>query len=145
MRRLVSPQDRGGGATPARGRVLPSILCGVGFVLLFVLAVPAAAGSWRFEAEDVRPFDMYSPGGTGVVACGAASGGQSLQGLAQQGEWVEFGVTFARHTCFIDSIRCASPLRSSWQFLVEFRSEDSPDSVAASNEHPGVTGRSASS
>lgn len=101
--------------------------------------------SWRFEAEDISPFSIHSPGGTQVVACGAASGGHALQGLAQQGEWVEIGVTFDRPTCFIDSIRCASPLRSTWQFLVEFRSADSPDSVAASNKHPGVAGRSASS
>jgi hypothetical protein len=143
MHRLSFPQDRDDAPARAGHRVLPSIFAGVGFtLLLFAPAVPAAAASWRFEAEDINPSSRHAAaGGIGVVACSDASGGHALEGFTTLGDWAEISVTFDRETCFIDSIRCASPLQSSWQFLVEFRSQGSPNSVVAKNEHTGVTGR----
>jgi hypothetical protein len=143
MDRPDSPRRRGDGAARADRRSLPPIFTGVAFtLLLFALAVPAAAASWRFEAEDIRPSSCYAAIGViRVVACHDASGGLALEGLSALGDWAEITVTFDRETCFIDSIRCASLLQSSWQFLVEFRPVDSPEGVVASNEHAGVTGR----
>jgi hypothetical protein len=143
MHRLRSPQGRDEAPARVGHRVLPSIFAGVGFALLLLVpAVPAAAASWRFEAEDINPSSCHAgAGGIGVVTCSDASGGHALEGFTTLGDWAEVSVTFDRETCFIDSIRCASPLQSSWQFLIEFRSEGSPNSVVARSEHAGVTGR----
>ena len=143
MNRPAIPRVRGGGAARAGRRALPPIFAVVAFVpLQLALAVPAAAGSWRYEAENINPASCHVAGGViGAVACDDASGGLALEGLTMLGDWAEITVIFDRATCFNDSIRCAGPLQSSWQFLVEFRPEDSPDSVVARNEHPSVTGR----
>lgn len=141
MYRLYSPQGRDDAPARAGRRVLPSIFAGVGFALLLLgPTVPAAAASWRFEAEDIGPSFCHSRSGINVVTCSAASGGKALEGLNTLGDWAEIRVTFDTQTCFVDSVRCASPLLSSWQFLVEFRPEDSPDPVASS-EHTSVAGR----
>lgn len=143
MNQRPSLQGCRGGTARAARRVLPSIFVGVAFALLLLVpAVPASAESWRFEAEDIDPLLCHTAGGAVTpVDCGDASGGRALEGLGVLGDYVEIRVTFERETCFIDSIRCASPLRSSWQFLVEFHREDRPDSVVARNEHASVTGR----
>jgi hypothetical protein len=126
--------------------MFPAMIAGVAFALLLLApADPVAAASWRFEAENISPSSCHvAGGGITVVLCNDASGGLALEGLSRLGDWAEISVTFDRETCFIDSIRCASPLQSSWQFLVEFRAEDRPDSVVARNEHSNITGRGVS-
>lgn len=146
MDQVSRPRGRGDGAARAGRRTFPPIFAGVAFTLiLLAAAVPANAASWRFEAESISPSSCHVVGGgISVVPCNDASGGLALEGLSRLGVWAEISVTFDRETCFIDSIRCASPLQSSWQFLVEFRAEDRPDSVVARNEHSNITGRGVS-
>jgi hypothetical protein len=146
MDQVASPRGRGDRAAWTGRRTFPSIFAGVAFaVFLLAATVPAGAASWRFEAENISPSSCHvAGGGISVVACNDASGGLALEGLSRHGDWAEISVTFDRETCFIDSIRCASPLQSSWQFLVEFRAEDRPDSVVARNEHSNITGRGVS-
>jgi hypothetical protein len=143
MNRPPSPHGRRGGTARAARQALPPIFVGAAIALLLLaLAVPAAAESWRFEAEDISPWSCHTAGvAVSVVACSEASGGYALEGLSMLGDWAEIGVTFGREICFIDSIRCASPVGSEWQFLVEFRPEDRPETVVARSEHSGVTGR----
>jgi hypothetical protein len=142
MNRPPFPQGRGGCAARTVRRRLPPKSAVVPFVLLlFALAAPALAETWRFEAEDINPANCYAQGGAiEVVTCNDASGGKALEGLTMLGDWAEIRVTFSRETCLIDSIRCASPLRSSWQFRVEFHLEESADPIA-SNDHAAVEGR----
>jgi hypothetical protein len=153
MNRPASPRDglplsgaRTAGAAPARAicRTSPPRIAGTACTLLLLTLVrPVAASSWRFEAENINPASIHAAGNViEVVVCNNASGGHALEGLNMLGDWAEIRVAFDRETCFIDSIRCASPELSTWQFLVEFRPEDSPDRVAWS-EHASVAGRGA--
>jgi hypothetical protein len=137
------PRGRGDAVVRAIHRALPPIIAGVACALLLsLLAVPVAVASWRYEAEDINPSFCHTAGGIiKVVSCSIASGGRALEGLTMLGDWAEIRVTFDRETCFIDSVRCASSVLSSWQFLVEFRPEDRPDSVVARSEHASVAGR----
>jgi hypothetical protein len=140
MKRSGSPPDRLG--VVARPLAGPRSAVAAGMVLALLLPALSFASAWRFEAEDAPPDRWTNVGGDPitVVSCGAASGGRALEGLDETGDWVEFDFNLPAGAVLTDSIRCASPDQTSWQFLVEFYAEGSDDPVA-SNQHAKVTGR----
>ncbi len=113
-------------------------------LLPFGWAGPIQAAEWRFEAEFINPGNCHVQASQlQVVNCAYASEGQALEGLAMLGDWAELSVTFDREVCIVDSIRCASLQRTTWQFLLEFRSDDTNEIVATS-EHASTQGRGTS-
>jgi len=98
-------------------------------VLVILVSVAGAevaiSETLRIEAETMTASYNISGLDIAVRGCSAASGGQAVDGLDIEGEWIQIPLELTEGMCFTDSLRSAGDVGSIRSFAIHIEANSS--------------------